>query len=82
LLHFDHPLSRVRKRTGYTTMAPLGKERASSPTPTETGSVVAATTSATTPPKEDAILLKKGYLRVAVPLPFHGDRSKFNAYVL
>jgi hypothetical protein len=64
-------------------MAPSGKERASSPTPTKTGSTVAtpATTSATTP-KEDAILLKKGSPRVAVPSPFHGDRSKFNAYVL
>jgi hypothetical protein len=62
-------------------MAPSGKERASSPTPTETGSTVAATTSATTP-KKDAIMLKKGFPRVAVPSPFHGDRSKFNAYVL
>jgi hypothetical protein len=63
-------------------MAPSGKERALSPTPTETGSTVTAITSATTPPKEDALLLKKGYPRVAVPSPFHGDRSKFNAYVL
>jgi hypothetical protein len=62
-------------------MAPLGKERALSPTLTETGSIIAATTSAITP-KEDAILLKKGFPRVAVPSPFHGDRSKFNAYVL
>jgi hypothetical protein len=63
-------------------MAPSGKERALSPTPTETGSTVAATTSATILPKEDAILLKKGYPRVAVSSPFHGDRSKFNVYVL
>jgi hypothetical protein len=63
-------------------MAPLGKERAPSPTPTEAGSTVAVSTSATTPSKEDAILLKKGYPRVVVPSPFHGDRSKFNAYVL
>jgi hypothetical protein len=62
-------------------MAPSGKERASSLTPTETGSTVAATTSATTP-KEDPLLLKKGYPRVAVPSPFYGDRNKFNAYVL
>jgi hypothetical protein len=82
LSHFNHPLSRVRKRTGYTTIAPSGKERASSPTPTETGSTVTATTSATIPPKEDAILLKKEYPRVAVPSPFHEDRSKFNVYVL
>jgi hypothetical protein len=81
LSHFNHPLSRVRKKTGYATIAPSGKERASSPTPTETGNTVAATTSVTTP-KEDAILLKKGFPRVAVPSPFHGDRSKFNAYVL
>jgi hypothetical protein len=60
-------------------MAPSGKERASSPTPTETGSIVAATA---TTQKEDALLLKKGYPRVAVPSPFYGDRSKFNAYVL
>jgi hypothetical protein len=63
-------------------MAPLGKERALSPTPTEIGSTVAVTTSVTTPSKEDAILLKKGYPRVAVSSPFHGDRSKFNIYVL
>jgi hypothetical protein len=63
-------------------MAPSEKERALSPTPTETDSTVAATTSATTTPKEDVILLKKGYPRVAVPSPFYGDRSKFNTYVL
>jgi hypothetical protein len=62
-------------------MAPLGKERATSPTLTETGSTTAATTSATTP-KKDLLLLKKGYPRVAVPSPFYGARSKFNAYVL
>jgi hypothetical protein len=61
-------------------MASSGKERALSPTPTETGSTV-ATTSATTP-KEDALLLKKGVPRVSAPSPFHGDRSRFNAYVL
>jgi hypothetical protein len=62
-------------------MAPLGKERASSLTPTETGSTVAVITSAPMP-KKDAILLKKGSPRVAMPSLFHGDRSKFNAYVL
>jgi hypothetical protein len=40
LLHFDHPLSRVRKRIGYTTIAPSGKERAASPTLTEIGNVI------------------------------------------
>jgi hypothetical protein len=63
-------------------MAPLRKERAISPTLTETGSTVTATISATTPPKKDVILLKKGYPRVAVPSPFYRDRNKFNAYVL
>jgi hypothetical protein len=62
-------------------MAPLGKERAVSPTLIETGSIIAATASATTF-KEDAFLLKKGSPKVAVPSPFYGDRSKFNAYVL
>jgi hypothetical protein len=66
-------------------MAPSGKERAPSLTPTETGSTVTAITSAasaTTAPREDVLLLKKGYPRVTIPLPFHGDRSKFNAYIL
>jgi hypothetical protein len=62
-------------------MAPSGKERAASPTPTETGSTVTAATAAVAP-KEDALLLKKGSPRVAVPSPFYGDRSKFNAHVL
>jgi hypothetical protein len=62
-------------------MARSGKERAASPTPTETGSTI-TTTASTTPPKKDALLLKKGSPKVAVPSPFHGDRSKFNAYVL
>jgi hypothetical protein len=73
----------VGKRTGYVIIAPLGKKRAVSPTPTEIGSTMAtaATTSATTF-KEDVILLKKGSPRVVIPSPFHGDKSKFNAYVL
>jgi hypothetical protein len=63
-------------------MAPSGKERALSPTPTEIGSTVTAITSVTTTSKKDVILFKKGYPRVAVPLFFYKDRSKFNAYVL
>jgi hypothetical protein len=39
LLYFNYPLSRVRKRIGYTTIISLGKERAVSPTLTETGNV-------------------------------------------
>jgi hypothetical protein len=62
-------------------MAPSEKERAASPTLTKTDSTVAAITSATTS-KKDALLLKKGSPKVAVPSPFHGDRSKFNVYVL
>jgi hypothetical protein len=62
-------------------MAPSGKERAASPTPTETDSTVVTTTSATTQ-KEDALLLKKGVSRVSAPSTFHGDKSKFNAYIL
>jgi hypothetical protein len=62
-------------------MAPSGKERASSLTLTEIGSTVIAITSAIIP-KKDAILLKKGFPRVAVPSLFYGNKSKFNAYVL
>jgi hypothetical protein len=79
LSHFDHPLSRVRKRTGYTTIAPSGKERADSLTPTETGTSITATVVAA---KDDALLLKKGTVKVQVPTAFYGDRSKFKAYVL
>jgi hypothetical protein len=61
LLYFDHPLSRVRKRIGYTTMASSGKERAVSLTPTETGISITATAVAA---KEDALLLKKGTVKV------------------
>jgi hypothetical protein len=63
-------------------MAPSGKERALSPTPTEIGSIITVTASAITTSKKDVILLKKGFPRVAVSSPFHGDRSKFNIYVL
>jgi hypothetical protein len=62
-------------------MAPSGKERALSLTPTKIGSII-ATIISTTAPKEDAILLKKGVPKVLVPTPFYGDRSKFNIYVL
>jgi hypothetical protein len=79
LLHFDHPLSRVKKRTGYTTIAPSGKERATSPSPTETGALTTATVITA---KDDALLLKKGTVKVQVPTAFHGERSKFKAYVL
>jgi hypothetical protein len=61
LLHFDYPLSRVRKRTGYTIIAPSGKERAVSLTPTETGAPITATVVAA---KDDALLLKKGTVKV------------------
>jgi hypothetical protein len=79
LSHFNHPLSRVRKRTEYTTIAPSGKERAVSPTPTETGTLITATVIAA---KDDALLLKKGTVKVQVPTAFYGDRNKFKAYVL
>jgi hypothetical protein len=79
LSHFNHPLSRVRKRTGYTTIAPLKKERAVSPTPTETG---ASTTTTVVTAKDDALLLKKGTVKVQVPTAFHREKSKFKAYVL
>jgi hypothetical protein len=61
LSHFDHPLSRVRKRTGYTTIAPSGKERAVSLTPTETDVSITATVIAA---KDDALLLKKETVKV------------------
>jgi hypothetical protein len=61
-------------------MAPSGKERAVSPTPTETGST--ATTATVVTAKDDALLLKKGTVKVQVPTAFLGERSKFKAYVL
>jgi hypothetical protein len=79
LLHFNHPLSRVRKRTGYTTIASLGKERAVSPTLTETSTLITAIVITA---KDDALLLKKGTVKVQVPTAFYGDRNKFKAYVL
>jgi hypothetical protein len=59
-------------------MASSGKERAVSLTPTKSGSTAA--TAAVN--KDDLLLLKKGTLKVIVPTAFHGDRSKFKAYVL
>jgi hypothetical protein len=56
-------------------MAPSGKERATSPTPTETGD--AATVS-----KEEMLQLKRGVPKVSSPAYFYGDRAKFQAYVL
>jgi hypothetical protein len=79
LLYFNHPLSRVRKRTGYITIASSGKEKAVSPTPTETDTLTTATVVAA---KDDALLLKKGIVKVQVPTAFYGDRNKFKAYVL
>jgi hypothetical protein len=60
-------------------MAPLGKERAVSPTPTETGTLTIVTAVAA---KDDALLLKKGTVKIQVPTAFYGDRNKFKAYVL
>jgi hypothetical protein len=59
-------------------MAPSEKERAVSPTPTETGASTATVVTA----KDDALLLKKGTVKVQVPTAFYGERSKFKAYVL
>jgi hypothetical protein len=56
-------------------MAPLEKDRAVSLTPTESGSMITTT-------KDDPLLMKKGMPKVAVLTTFHGDRSKFRAYVL
>jgi hypothetical protein len=42
-------------------MAPSGKERAVSPTPTETGASITATVVAA---KDDALLLKRGTVKV------------------
>jgi hypothetical protein len=42
-------------------MAPSGKERAASPTPTETG---VSTTAIVIAAKDDALLLKKGTVKV------------------
>jgi hypothetical protein len=42
-------------------MAPSGKERAVSPTPTEIGTLITATVIAA---KDDALLLKKGTVKV------------------
>jgi hypothetical protein len=61
LLYFNHPLSRVRKRIGYTTIASSGKERAVSSTPTETGTLITATVVTA---KDDALLLKKETVKV------------------
>jgi hypothetical protein len=60
-------------------MAPSGKERAVSPTSTETGT---STTVTAVTAKDDALLLKKGTVKVQVPTAFYGDRNKFKAYVL
>jgi hypothetical protein len=79
LSHFNHSLSRVRKRTGYATIAPSGKEKAASPTLTETGT---STTATVITAKNDTLLLKKETVKVQVPTVFYGDRSKFKAYVL
>jgi hypothetical protein len=59
-------------------MAPLGKERAVSLTPTKSGSVI--TPAAIN--KDDPLLLKRGIPKVAVSTAFYEDRSKFKAYVL
>jgi hypothetical protein len=56
-------------------MAPSGKEKAASPTPTETGNV--ATVS-----KEEMLQLKRGVPKISPPAHFYGDRTKFQAYVL
>jgi hypothetical protein len=61
LSHFDYPLSRVRKRIGYTIMAPSGKERAVSLTLTEIGTLITATVITA---KDDTLLLKKGTVKV------------------
>jgi hypothetical protein len=60
-------------------MAPLGKERAVSLIPTETG---ASITAIVITAKDDALLLKKGTVKVQVPTAFYGERNKFRAYVL
>jgi hypothetical protein len=60
-------------------MVPSGKERAVSPTLTETDITAIATAAAG---KNDALLLKKGVIKVQVPTAFYGDRNKFKAYVL
>jgi hypothetical protein len=60
-------------------MAPSGKERAVSLTPTEIGASIIAIVAAA---KDDALLLKKGTVKVQVPTAFYGERNKFKAYVL
>jgi hypothetical protein len=60
-------------------MASSGKKRTASLTPTETGTLITATVVAA---KDDALLLKKGIVKVQVPTAFYGDRNKFKAYVL
>jgi hypothetical protein len=60
-------------------MAPSGKERAPSPIPTETGISITPIVIAA---KDDALLLKKGTVKVQVPTAFYGERNKFKAYVL
>jgi hypothetical protein len=51
-------------------MAPSGKEKAASPTPTETGNV--ATVS-----KKEILQLKRGVPKVSPSAHFYGDRTKF-----
>jgi hypothetical protein len=60
-------------------MAPSGKKRAVSLTPTE---IDASTTATVVTAKDDALLLKKGTVKVQVPTAFYGERNKFKAYVL
>jgi hypothetical protein len=61
-------------------MAPSGKERAASPTLTETGSTT--TTAIVVAAKDDTLLLKRGTVKVQVPTAFYGERNKFKVYVL
>jgi hypothetical protein len=51
-------------------MAPLGKERAASLTPTESGNTANVA-------KEDILQLKRGVPKVSPPAHFYGDRAKF-----
>jgi hypothetical protein len=60
-------------------MASSRKERAVSPTLTETG---VSTTITVIAAKDDALLLKKEIVKVQVPTAFYGERNKFKAYVL
>jgi hypothetical protein len=56
-------------------MAPSGKERAASSTPTESGNTANIA-------KEDTLQLKKGISKVSLPAHFYGDKAKFQAYIL